>query len=224
MKGKPTIMIVGAGLAGCLLARLLGRSGHSVLVCEGRDDPRERNYAQGRSINLAISERGITGLARAGLEERLMEHAIPMPGRMIHDREGQSTFQPYSADGRRAINSVSRSELNLMLIEAADEHENVELRFGVRAVDTDVPSGTVTFERGADGSTFTESADVVVGADGAGSVMRAALEDSLEECRSTQDFLDHGMRAESPQLHLPRTFHSIQEVRAMTRLESPSNR
>lgn len=198
MSDRPRILIVGAGLAGCLLARLLGRSGHEVLVCEGRDDPRRLNYAQGRSINLAISERGINGLERAGLRDRLLERGIPMPGRMIHDRQGNASFQPYSADGRRAINSVSRSELNLLLIEAADEFENVELRFGLRATDIDVEAGTVVFSLGSDGGTVTETADVVVGADGAGSAVRTALERSLasagEACRSTQDFLDHGYK------------------------------
>ena len=194
MNTKPRILIVGAGLAGCLLARLLGRSGHEVLVCEGRNDPREKNYAQGRSINLAISERGIDGLTRAGLRDRLLERAIPMPGRMIHDRQGHSAFQSYSAGGDRAINSVSRSELNLMLIEAADEHDTVEFRFGMRAVEVEPSTGSVVFESLDDGGRRTETADIVVGADGAGSAVRIALEAALPGFKCSQDFLDHGYK------------------------------
>ncbi|MEC7352866.1 MAG: FAD-dependent monooxygenase, partial [Planctomycetota bacterium] len=92
------VIIVGAGLAGCLLARLLGRGGRRVTVYERRGDPRGRGPLGGRSINLAISARGIDGLKAAGLEGHLRDHAIPMPGRMIH-QEGRTVFQAYSASG-----------------------------------------------------------------------------------------------------------------------------
>ncbi|MCH2145049.1 MAG: FAD-dependent monooxygenase [Phycisphaerales bacterium] len=193
MTDKPKVLIVGAGLAGCLLARLLGRTGHDVLVCEAREDPRESDHAGGRSINLAISRRGIDALERAGLRDRLLEKAIPMPGRMIHDTLGKSTFQPYSADASHAINSVSRSELNLLLIEAADEHDCIELRFGMRCSNVDHEEGVVEFTSERDGSTCTEQADIVVGADGAGSAVRAAME-RANALESTQDVLEHGYK------------------------------
>ena len=104
------IAIVGAGLSGALLANLLGEAGYEIEVFEHRPDPRTKGFIGGRSINLALSARGIHGLKRAGLAEKVLADAIPMAGRMIHSPAGQVTFQPYSKDPRDAINSVSRDE------------------------------------------------------------------------------------------------------------------
>src|SRR5215472_19279820 len=113
------IAIAGAGLAGCLLATLLGRRGIEVTVFERREDPRATPPERGRSINLAISARGLEALDHVGLRELTLARALPMHGRMVHSPEGQQSFRPYSADGTHAINSISRAELNLALIDVA---------------------------------------------------------------------------------------------------------
>ena len=130
------VMIIGAGLSGSLMACYLARAGHRVSVYERRPDPRAKGYLGGRSINLALSVRGLAGLAGAGLAEMVMTHeAIPMRGRMIHPASllpgGKPIFQPYSHDPNDAINSVSRggAEPRLTLIHAAAAHDNVEFIF-----------------------------------------------------------------------------------------------
>ena len=188
----PRVVIAGAGLAGCLLARLLGREGFEVLVVERREDPRNERLAGGRSINLAISARGIDGLRAAGLEAELMKHAIPMTGRMIHSGESDETFQSYSADSKQAINSVSRSELNLLLLDGADECETVTFRFGLTCSEVDPEANTISFVD-SEGHETTEEAEVFVGADGANSSVRRGLQ-KRPRFSFSQDFLDHGYK------------------------------
>src|SRR5579871_261177 len=118
--------IVGSGLAGALMACYLGRAGRRVDMYEKRPDPRSHGGERGRSINLALSVRGIKALEEVGLAERVLKDAIPMPGRMIHAPTGETTFQPYGKSGQ-AINSVSRAGLNLTLIEAAAQYPTVRL-------------------------------------------------------------------------------------------------
>jgi kynurenine 3-monooxygenase len=185
------VIIAGAGLAGCLLARLLGQEGFDVLVVERRDDPRTNRHAGGRSINLAISARGIDALKAAGLEDQLMKHAIPMPGRMIHAK-GETSFQPYSSSGTHAINSVSRSELNLLLLDGADEYDSVEFRFGLSCSTVDTNAGSITFTD-TEGREVVEQAPVIVGADGAYSGVRSALQKTAR-FNFSQDFLEDGYK------------------------------
>jgi len=171
------IVIAGAGLAGALLATELGRAGHRVRLYERRDDPRRVDAESGRSINLAISVRGLHALRRAGLEETVLESAIRMPGRMVHTAD-RVIFSPYSRDPDRAINSVSRSGLNRMLVEAAAAIPSVELVFGARCVDADLadsdrPAAVFEFEGGR---RERVEGELVVGADGAYSAVRAAMQ------------------------------------------------
>ncbi len=113
------VAIVGAGLAGSLLGCYLARRGLSVTLYERRPDPRTGQPERGRSINLAISERGLDALRRIGLVDQVMADALPMKGRMIHPVSGPLDFQQYSASGDRAINSISRGALNNALLDAA---------------------------------------------------------------------------------------------------------
>ena len=164
------ILIVGAGLSGSLMACYLARAGHRVSVYERRSDPRVRGYAGGRSINLALSVRGLHGLAGAGLADMVMsQEAIAMPGRLIHPAGlvpgGKPVFQPYSHDPNDAIHSVSRGGLNLALIRAAVEHANVELVFGHPCTDVELDAPAAIFET-PDGVRRVE-ADLILGADGA---------------------------------------------------------
>jgi kynurenine 3-monooxygenase len=185
------VAIVGAGLAGSLLACFLARRGLPVTLYERRPDPRAGLAERGRSINLAISERGLDALRRLGLVDQVMADALPMSGRMIHPVSGPLDFQPYSVGRDRAINSISRGALNNALLDAADAAPGVELCFDHRLVDLDSPTGTMIFETSA--GKVQASAAVVLGADGAGSAVRGQLlgDGAMTE---TVDFLDYGYK------------------------------
>jgi kynurenine 3-monooxygenase len=179
------VAVVGAGLAGCLLATLLARRGLTVDVYERRDDPRRAGAERGRSINLAISARGLDALGRVGLDERTLDDALPMRGRTLHSPAGALAYQSYSADGTRAINSISRAGLNHALLDRAEETEGVRLHFGRRLVGVDAETGELTFDG------HTARADVVLGADGAYSAARRSIQHGMD---LHQDFLPHGYK------------------------------
>lgn len=189
---KRRVLIVGAGLGGSLLATYLARAGHEVLIVERRGDPRARNYVGGRSINLAISARGIHALDRVGLTGELLSQGVRMPGRMIHPVQGPPVFQAYSRDPSHAINSVSRSRLNLLLLNAACAERHVQARFDLRCVDVDLRAPAATFVRD-DGSTERFDADLVVGADGAFSAVRGAMQ-RTDRFDYSQQYLGHGYK------------------------------
>lgn len=193
-----TAVIVGNGLAGPLLAVLLARDGWKVKLFERRGDPRAKGYQGGRSINLALSARGLAGLAAAGLDGIVRERdLIPMPGRMMHARDGTLTFQPYSKDPKEAINSVSRGGLSLTLIKEAAAIPGVELAFDHMSIDADVSSGTAVFRR-SDGSESRERGDLLIGADGAFSAVRGAMQ-KMDRFEYSQSYLGHGYK----ELHIP---------------------
>ena len=171
------IVIAGAGLAGAMLAAELGKAGHRVRLFERRRDPRRADAESGRSINLAISVRGLHALQMAGVEAEVLAEAIKMPGRMVH-LHGQQIFSAYSRDPKRAINSVSRSGLNRLLVEAAAASPGVEVIFEARCVDadfTDHHRPAAIFEH-ADGRRERIEADLLIGTDGAFSAIRAAMQ------------------------------------------------
>lgn len=191
-------LIIGNGLAGPLLAVLLAQRDWRVSLFERRADPRAAGYAGGRSINLALSARGLAALAEAGLEPLVRRRdVIPMRGRMIHPARGPLTFQPYSADPNDAINSVSRGGLNLTLLGAAAALPGVELHFEHACIDADLGAPAATFQR-PDGSTVRAEADLVIGADGAYSALRAVFQRS-DRFDYSQTYLGHGYK----ELHIP---------------------
>ena len=185
------VVIVGAGLTGALLATMLGQRGYSVAVYERRSDPRATGAERGRSINLAISTRGLTALQQVGLESDVLERALIMRGRMIHDAEGEEEFQPYSADGERGINSISRGELNAVLLDAAERLPSVDLHFDHRLTALDIDACTLSFA-GQDGPVDV-TADAIIGADGAFSVVRRAMQ-GREGFDFSQDYLSHSYK------------------------------
>ena len=147
IRPEESITVVGAGLVGSLVSIYLARRGHRITVLERRPDLRRVDLAAGRSINLAISARGLHALAGVGLEREALDHAIPMHGRMVHAPDGSTNFQRYGKDDSQHINSISRGWLNGMLMSRAEETGRVEIRFEQR-VDS-VPPGIVL---GTDGS------------------------------------------------------------------------
>ncbi|SEN36285.1 kynurenine 3-monooxygenase [Luteibacter sp. UNCMF331Sha3.1] len=167
------IAVVGAGLVGALVATLLTQRGFRVTVYERRSDPRRAGFEGGRSINLALAERGLHALRATGLAEKVLEQAVMMRGRMVHDPAGHSGLQRYGVDDSEVIWSVSRGGLNTLMLDAA-EAAGATIHFDQGLVGADFDAGTLTL--GApDGTRRTVAAPVVIGADGAGSALRAAM-------------------------------------------------
>src|SRR5262245_45258467 len=167
--------IVGSGLAGALLACYLGREGYHVTLYEKRADPRSHEQDRGRSINLALSVRGLHALRELGLAEAVLADAIPMRGRMMHSRTGQLTFQPYGKDESECINSVSRAGLNLTLVRAAGRYENVRMTFRHRCIGLDLDTNALELLDENTHQTVTVPCQRIVGADGVYSAVREAL-------------------------------------------------
>ena len=195
----PSALIVGAGLAGSLMACYLARQGWRVTVCERRPDPRTAGFIGGRSINLALSTRGRWALRGIDLEDDVLRDGIAMPGRMIHKPVDPATgrippvvFQPYSANPGDANYSVSRSSLNLTLLQAAAAHSNVALRFDMACVDVDPEGGGCEFRDGS-GQSHRIVADLVIGADGAYSAVRQRLARN-DRFEYSQSYLEHGYK------------------------------
>ncbi|NZA27547.1 FAD-dependent monooxygenase [Luteimonas sp. SJ-92] len=186
------LTIVGAGLAGALLAILLARDGRRVDVYEKRGDPRLRGYGGGRSINLALAERGRHALEQAGAEAAVMRQAVMMRGRMVHFADGSLQLQRYGRDDSEVIWSVHRGDLNLTLIGLA-EAAGARLHFDRRldAVDFDARSARFVDDR--DGSAEQVDFAALVGADGAGSAVRAAMQ-RVADLGERVEPLDHGYR------------------------------
>jgi len=193
MSDQTRILIVGAGLAGSLLACDLGAAGFSVAVYERRPDPRAAGFHGGRSINLALSTRGIHALEQVNLARQVLEDAIPMRGRMMHYINHQRAFQPYSKDPNDAINSVSRSGLNITLLNACEQYDHVQLYFQHKCLDVNLERPSVDFTNEQTGETLTVNADVVIGADGAFSAIRSRLQ-RTDRFNYAQQFLAHGYK------------------------------
>lgn len=184
------ITLVGGGLSGGLLAVFLARRGYEVHVYERRPDMRQGQYAGGRSINLALSARGIRGLEKAGIAEDVLDIGIPMSGRMMHDVNGNMAYQPYGKSGE-AIYSVSRGGLNIKLLQLADAYPNIHMYFEQKCTFCDPLEG-ITRYSSADGTEIEDKADVVIGTDGAFSAVR----DSFMTGRFTysQTYEEHGYK------------------------------
>ncbi|HST28775.1 MAG TPA: NAD(P)/FAD-dependent oxidoreductase [Rudaea sp.] len=167
------ITLVGAGLVGALTATLLAQRGFAVTVFERRPDPRMHGFLGGRSINLALAERGWHGLRVAGLRDRIGKLAVMMRGRMVHHADGHAELLRYGRDDSQAIWSVSRGALNMALLDAA-EAAGARIHFGQRLDGVDWQTSTLKFADDQ-GSSHTHAAPVVIGADGAGSALRTAM-------------------------------------------------
>ena len=204
-------VLIGSGLAGGLLAAYLGRRGYDVDLYERRADPRAGNFVGGRSINLALSTRGIHALAQLGIANEVLQYAIPMRGRMIHDKSGSLHFAPYDVDPNKYINSIGRAALNTTVIEAAQRYPNVRVHFNHRCTDIDPDSATaelVNTETDSNGSSVVAgvspaiakhqvieaSAEAVIGVDGAFSAVRQSMQRQIKGFEQDESYLAHGYK------------------------------
>lgn len=187
------IIISGAGLAGSLLAVMLARRGFQVTVYEKRADMRKVEQSAGRSINLALANRGIAALVHARVMDRVRPLMLPMPGRMLHDKEGKLKFQRYSVNKDEINYSASRGELNKALMDAAEETGRVTLKFEHEITDVDFERRELHVINTASGENIVESGCRVIAADGAGSPVRLAMSKKLG-IKNSQEMLDHAYK------------------------------
>jgi len=189
------VIIVGAGLCGSLLAVRMAQRGHTIVMYEKRGDMRNANNDSGRSINLALSARGLMALDRVGLKKTVVQDCIPMKGRLIHPLNGENFLSKYSGRDEDYINSVSRSGLNILLLNEADFRDEVEVKFNCKVSNVDLSLGSVSgFD--SNGNTFSDEADLVIGTDGAGSIVRKSMMAQTTKLlfNYSQDFLRHGYK------------------------------
>ena len=186
------IGIVGAGLVGSLQAILMAQKGYEVHVFERREDLRTAPVIEGRSINLALSDRGWKAMKLAGVEDKIKEIAIPMGGRCMHDVKGNLTYQPYGKEGQ-AIYSVSRGELNRVLLTHAGEFPNVHLHFHKKCEDISLTTNTLIFSDSETNEKEEHTMTRVFATDGSYSAVRMRMQKSTMFDYS-QTFLEHGYK------------------------------
>jgi len=189
-------VLIGSGLAGGLLAAYLGRRGYDVDLYERRADPREGNMVGGRSINLALSTRGIQALEQIGIAGKVLKHAIPMRGRMIHPaRAGDRIiFAPYDIDPNKHINSIGRAALNTTVIEAAQGYPNVRVHFNHKCIGLDIDSATAHLFNTSTNQPLSASADSIIGVDGAFSAVRQSMQLKIGNFQYDESYLAHGYK------------------------------
>jgi kynurenine 3-monooxygenase len=208
-------VLIGSGLAGGLLVAYLGRRGYEVDLYERRSDPREGNMIGGRSINLALSTRGIHALEHIGIADEVLKHAIPMRGRMIHEKSGGLHFAPYDVDPNKHINSIGRAALNTTVIEAAQRYPNVRVHFNHKCTGIDLDSATAHLVDSsveaavsaatlgssvaagvspASAQTISASGNAVIGVDGAFSAVRNSMQLKIDNFEYDESYLAHGYK------------------------------
>jgi len=196
---KQKVIIIGAGLAGSLLSIYLAKHGLEVEVYEAWADMRKVEMSAGRSINLALSDRGIAALREVGMDEYMLREAVPMYGRMIHSIEGQTKLLPYSGRKGEYINSISRGGLNIALMNEAEKFDSVKFFFNWRCVDIDYETNEVFLGNPDTHETKNVKGDTVIATDGAGSAIRNSMFNKISRFNYSQQWLEHGYK----ELHIP---------------------
>ena len=192
MQAEPSrdITIIGGGLAGALMAILLAQRGWSVDVFERRGDPRVEGYAGGRSINLALAERGLHALRQAGADKDVLKQAVMMRGRFVHPLHGQPGLQRYGRDDSEVIWSINRGELNIVLLDIAESH-GARLHFDHALDRVEFDAKLATYRH--HGIEVAHPFNALIGADGAGSTLRGQIAPHLAINERTE-WLDHGYK------------------------------
>jgi kynurenine 3-monooxygenase len=203
------VLIIGAGLCGSLLALRLAQRGFLVEVFESRPDLRKVTISAGRSINLALSDRGLKGLRLCGVEEKARKLCIPMFGRLMHDKESNTFSSNYSGREGEYINSISRGDLNAMLLDEAEKHENVTIHFNHKCKKVDIENGTAFFINSETNEEFSVTSEVIFGTDGAGSSLRNSYISERKFLFSySQNYLTHGYK----ELEIPADFTGNHQI------------
>ncbi len=193
LRRKTDIAVVGAGLVGSLLSIFLAKRRFAIDIFERRPDMRTEAVSAGRSINLAVSTRGINALKRAGLDEDVLKFAVPMRGRMIHAIDGQLAYQPYGKDDSEYINSISRADLNKSLMTHAEETGMVDIYFNQKCTGMDIEKGIITLFNETENQHADVVANIVIGTDGSASAIRQDMA-KLPNYNCTESELDYGYK------------------------------
>lgn len=194
---KKEITIIGAGLVGSLLSIYLSKRGYKVVIFERRKDMRQQKMQAGRSINLALSDRGIKALEEVGIMDEIRKIAIPMHGRQMHNLDGTEVYQAYGKEGQ-FINSVSRGELNCRLMDLAEAH-NVSIFFEHKCEEIDWSKKRIVFDDSGNGASLVHHFDLMFGSDGAYSAARLNHQLQHNRFQYQQHYIDFGYK----ELHIP---------------------
>jgi kynurenine 3-monooxygenase len=192
MEGK-NVVIIGAGLVGSLWAVYLSKAGYKVTIYERRPDIRKADISAGKSINLALSNRGWKALDTVGVADEIRKIAIPMYGRMMHDMQGNLTYQQYGKEGE-AIYSVSRGKINATMMDIAEKHGNAKIHYNHECRRVDLKNGIVYLTNNLTSEQFEVKADLVFAADGAYSAVRYNSMQKLDRFNYSQSFISDGYR------------------------------
>ncbi|MBS1646312.1 MAG: FAD-dependent monooxygenase [Bacteroidetes bacterium] len=187
------INIIGAGLVGSLLSIYLSKRGHNITIYERRPDMRKANISAGKSINLALSDRGWRGLEGVGIANEIKKIAIPMYGRFIHNKNGNTQFQPYGKKDQ-AINSVSRAEINMKLMDLAEQQAKVKIYFNERCTHIDKATLTTYLEHNETKKTTQSQSHLVFGADGAFAASRLNMQLHSDRFEYSQHYISAGYK------------------------------
>ncbi len=193
------VIIIGAGLSGSLLAIYLVKRGIGTDIYESRGDMRKEKMSAGRSINLALSDRGIAALREVGMDEYMLSEAVPMHGRMIHAIDGQTKLLPYSGRQGEYINSISRAGLNIALMNEAEKYEGVRFYFNQKCFDLDCKTGEAILENTETSERKVVKGNTLIAADGTGSAIRNAMLHGVPRFNYSQQYLEYGYK----ELHIP---------------------
>jgi len=187
------ITIVGAGLVGSLLSIYLAKKGYKIKIYERRPDMRKTSIGAGKSINLALSDRGWKALEGIGIADEIRKVGIPMYGRMIHNEKGELSYLPYGKEGQ-AIYSVSRGGINCKLMDLAEEQKNISLFFNERCGEVDIKNKQAHFENTQSKAKTTVDSDIIFGADGAFSAVRLQMQLSTDRFEYKQSYINCGYK------------------------------
>lgn len=187
------VTIVGAGLVGSLWAVYLSKAGYNVNIYERRPDIRKAEISAGKSINLALSDRGWKALKGAGVDHLVREIAIPMPGRVMHAVDGNLTYQPYGREDQ-AIYSVSRGGVNARMMDIAEQIGNAKIHYNMKCASADLKAGICEFENTLSGDTITVKSDLIFACDGAFSAIRYNAMQKLDRFNYSQTYIEDGYR------------------------------